>query len=373
MKWVRNILIALGLLTSLGFGLVLQQPTAEKLKTTRANIVDHTEYIKKGKTEVEYAYKNGNRVSDVVPSDVHNVARKSGTEIVAEIKERRGANVKVFTTTNNKIVYEFVQGNQYFQEGGEWWEIDYATTTKDAFDKQTKTPSEYLATFIFPVANAQTFYPSLAEQPSRQVTSETWSTIRGGAGTNVDSGALSGTSYYSPFLNATATTDQYSLYQIPVFPFDTSSITDTDVISSATFSVVTASEFTGNGDLNINISGGVSTPAIGDYDSTISTYSTTFSTDKTISSFTSDNATYNDFAFNASGIAGVSKTGTSVFSMRFSIDINNSGTPTWSSSGQSGIQHRTVNATGTSQDPKLVVVAAPAPVVTGNGDLILFE
>lgn len=372
MSWkTLGVLGAIYTLTASGmaYGAFTSKPESSKLKAPKEEIVDAKEYQKDGKIEVYYSYKTNTPVDETPSVEVEEVAREKGLHVMSELKERRGENYKVFATDQEEIVYEFLPaGVQYFKDpAGDWWQVDHATSTKADYDKETKTISQRLLGAFNNTAQAQTFYPTAQEQVSRQVVAESWATIRGGAGTNVDGGAID--PYYSPFLNATAVLNTYSLHQIPVFPFDTSAIADTDVISSATFSVVviTGGKYTGNGDLNINISGGNSTAATGDYNTTISSYTTTYSTDKAISAFTANGSTYNDFALNASGIAAISKTGTTVLSMRFSIDINNSGTPTWASGGQSGIAHTTVDHAGTSADPKLVIVASPAPVRTDSG------
>lgn len=216
------------------------------------------------------------------------------------------------------------------------------------------------------VGNTTSTFFSTREGESRRgdTLSESWATIRGGNGT---AAANNGSSMYAPFINADTASSMYQLHQIPFFPFDTSPI-GTDSISAATFSIVTLGEWTGNGDLNVNISAAtMSNPvAASNYESTISSYATALSSDKTISSFTSDDATYNDFALNASGIAGINKTGETDLALRFAIDIAGSGTPTWASSGQSGLQHRGSEYAGTTKDPKLVIEHGAAPISGGG-------
>ena len=66
---------------------------------------------------------------------------------------------------------------------------------------------------------------------------------------------------------------------------------------------------------------------------------------------------YNDFSFNASGIAAVSKTGVTALGSRFKTwDIDNGYDGTWTAINTQTVYYcQTADTGGTSQDPKLVI------------------
>jgi len=134
--------------------------------------------------------------------------------------------------------------------------------------------------------------------------------------------------------------------------FDTSSITDTDVVSSATFSI------DGDGGTDaFDQSGCVvdSSPAsntslsVNDYDN-IGT--TLYANCLDLGSWST--AAYNDFSLNATGMAAISTTGVTKFGWRLSSDRENS-EPTWASDTSADASPHSADVAGTSIDPKLVV------------------
>jgi hypothetical protein len=188
------------------------------------------------------------------------------------------------------------------------------------------------------------------------VTDNTWTVMQGGAGTSAqDSSAQD----EGTFIQSSSTTNQYVQMSRCPFLFLTSSI-GSDAISSATFSVVGYSK----GDpgswgisMNITSSAPASNTALvgGDFDSF---GNTEFSTDISYASF--NNAGYNNFTLNASGIAAINKAGVTKLGAREgSFDIPNSA-PSWSSGRFAYLAVKYADTTGTSEDPKLVVVHAPA-------------
>lgn len=148
------------------------------------------------------------------------------------------------------------------------------------------------------------------------------------------------------------------------FLFNTASLPDTDVISSATMSLF-------GGGKNETIAGQAvglvavapasnTTAATADY----GTYGTTrYATDITLASFST--TAYNDFALNASGIAAVSLTGTTKIGTRFASDIDNV-EPTAVLSDVAFAQVFFADNAGTTKDPQLVVVHAAATANTYN-------
>lgn len=181
-------------------------------------------------------------------------------------------------------------------------------------------------------------------------TSDSWSSRRSGAGNYFEDNTSPAN---APLAQAHTTTNNWQFLSRGIFLFDTSSLPDGSTISSATFSnYVTTRQTTSNVGVNVVSSTPASNTALvnGDY---TQTGSTKFSTVIRVNDM-STNA-YADFALNASGLTNISKTGISKFGTRLEEDLDNS-SPTWSSNALMGTQISFAEHTGTTQDPKLVVI-----------------
>jgi hypothetical protein len=186
----------------------------------------------------------------------------------------------------------------------------------------------------------------------RQVSTETWSTLRDNAnGTtpNDDSGSYG----IIATVESSTTSDQWAKIFRGIFLFDTSSITDGNTIDSATLSLYsdyTQDDF-GSGEVDICSSNPASNTALanGDYDS----FGTTSFVTKALS--TISDGSYNEFSLNASGLAAISDTGITKLGCRIGWDIDNS-PPTWANNDTTTSQYTGADYTGTTRDPKLVVV-----------------
>lgn len=189
---------------------------------------------------------------------------------------------------------------------------------------------------------------------SRTGVNETFATIRAGAGNGAQD---SNTAALLADFSSSATSNQYDALRREICLFDTSSLPDTDDISAAKirYYINTISD-------NFNQSIGVcdSSPASntalanGDYGNTGTTRQ---ASDIDITSLST--GAYNDWTFNATGIASITKTGVSKFSMKISADIDNSA-PTWASS--TDLSTAANSADAASNKPQLVVTHTPAPV-----------
>lgn len=145
--------------------------------------------------------------------------------------------------------------------------------------------------------------------------------------------------------------------------FDTSSIPDTDSISSATLSYFC---FDKNDPDSDSLSVVAATP------SSVTTYTTAdfdqagttkLASDITFASMSCASA-YNDFALNASGLANITATGVSKFAWRTAKDISAT-----APSGITYVDGRTADVAGTTEDPKLVVNHAAAVEANNPGKL----
>jgi hypothetical protein len=214
---------------------------------------------------------------------------------------------------------------------------------------------------VYPDANPET--TTVDGYALRGGVNETFTTIRGGAGTQAGD---SDTSVIVPGLTATSTTNQYSTLRRAFILFDTSSLTSAAIISGAVLSVYGGGlKTTGLGTPDLHV--GSSTPA-----SNTALVSADYSQRGTTSFGSISNASfstsaYNDITLNASGIAAINKTGVSKFSLQLSWDINNSFTGSWASSAES--EFSIVMSDTGSNKPKLVITYTLPTTMTGVGSL----
>lgn len=183
----------------------------------------------------------------------------------------------------------------------------------------------------------------------RSSVNETFSTIRGGAGTAMNDTAAS----HFVTLAATSTSNQYSELRRFIALFNTASLTASANISSAVLSLFGTGKTNGLGDPDLHIASSTpasnTTLATGDYSNVGSTSfgNVTYAGFSTVA--------YNDITLDSNGIANISKTGVSKFSALLSWDINNSFTGAWSSLAQSYLSFNSADQGATTNDPKLVV------------------
>ncbi|MEK9207864.1 MAG: hypothetical protein AAB922_05240 [Patescibacteria group bacterium] len=206
-------------------------------------------------------------------------------------------------------------------------------------------------TTVYPAAGAVEPVDGLVGREG--VASVSWATIRSGVGNAADDLTADQT-----FCRATSTTttDEYQTLDRFVAGFNTSSIPDTDTISSAILSIYG----TGKND-NMSLSVAVdhrnapaSTSALVASDFDIAAWDNVKqnSSDITITAFSITG--YNNFTFNATGNGNINKTGLSWFGVRIAGDISNTA-PTWVSAVVGSILGYHADQAGTANDPKLVV------------------
>lgn len=155
-------------------------------------------------------------------------------------------------------------------------------------------------------------------------------------------------------LVASSTSNQFTGLSRGGLTFDTSSITAVATISAATFSIRGDEKANGLGAPALHLAG--FTPAnnnnlvTGDY---LQTKTTSFGNIAYASYVTT--STKNDISLNTDGIANISKTGISRFSLVLSWDIIGSFSGSWSSGAQSKFYYYSADNSGTTDDPVLVV------------------
>lgn len=180
-----------------------------------------------------------------------------------------------------------------------------------------------------------------------------FSSVRAQAG---NTAAVSDTANNLPWLGASTTTNQFATTFLAIFLFDTSAITASPPVITATLSIFgSASRLTGLGDATNHII--ACNPAAtnnlvnGDYN----TMTYTAQSDTNFNSAAWSEVAYNDFPFNSTGLGNISKTGISKFAMCFNWHLNNSFTGVWASGAITRSGCTFADQTGTTSDPKLVV------------------
>lgn len=243
------------------------------------------------------------------------------------------------------------------------WYIKRLEVLKSAYGVAVQYPS-FKGMDIGPkhplvLATTSTFHPDADTESTsvdgfaaRVVSSESWSTIRGGNGTEgEDSKSLD----WPAVTLTSASSVGYTTIRRSFFLFDTSAIGDDDTIDDATFSIyVTAktnSWTSGVTSFSLVDSSPASNTAIAssDYQGALATLQASA---KSISGVTT--SAYNDFTLNATGTGNVNKTGVSKFGLRIENDRADS-EPTFSGGKTANINVAFADTSGTSTDPKLVV------------------
>lgn len=219
-------------------------------------------------------------------------------------------------------------------------------------------PRAFFDAATFPVYTdvTDTLYSSSSDcRAGRTGVNEAWSTIRGGAeNTQSDTFAfdsVAGVRWSFP------SGTQWTTILRSWFPFDTSSIPDTDTIIAATSSIK-GQEVLDNATIDQSLSL-VNGPTDCDYAS----FGTTQYDSSDIAWGSLSASSYNDFALNAAGLAAINKLGTTNLGYRTSGD--RSGTepahPGAGISARDDFVGYYSEQGGTSEDPKLVIEHLPPP------------
>jgi len=214
------------------------------------------------------------------------------------------------------------------------------------------------AEYPFRVAATATFYPDADPESTsvdgsiRHFTEDTtWANIRDGVGTETWDTSVD---FQSAYILSGLNTDEWQGIIRSVYLFDTSGLPDGADISATTLSFYGTLAYYNPWDLTLNIysSAPASNTALvaGDYDS----LGTTAYCDTGIAASSWNASGYNDFPFNATGIAAIDKTGVSKFGARdATYDVANS-PPTWVGDSTSSIKNYFADQ-GSGYEPKLVV------------------
>lgn len=310
-------------------------PPAHRLKADKTDVLGS---IVQGGT-VKYAYRTSTRV------------RNEPGEIVAA----RTSKARVYRTERPGVLRaEIVAGEpQYFEdEQGNWWEADYATTTPEAFDLQTRR--SFLERIFASIANADTgtFFPN----PNPESTSVDGTVTMDNGNYAVAHNATNGSGVQDSGTEIDAGNNfNGSIYRIirGFVLVDTSSLGAGATVISATLSLYPAYTPDNNDSdsLGVYSSNPASNTALStdDFEQVGSTLYITSVPFGSIST-----GAYLGLPLNATGVAAISTTGVTKFGLRTTRDVGNN-TPT--GNNQAGFY--SADQTGTSQDPKLVITYTP--------------
>jgi len=221
------------------------------------------------------------------------------------------------------------------------------------------------ATYPFTVSDSATYYPDAHPETTsvdgyvlRSIvpSGEAWTTLKAGAGTHIDDSGV----WLTVMFCSDNSIDQWERLYRAIILFDTSALPDTATVTAGTLSVYGRNKAATTGNTptyNVYASTPASNIALvaADYGQTGSTAFSTAITSANIQ--TGSPGISNDFALNASGIAAISLTGVSKYSIREATYDAGSSTPTWTDPNDescSGVNfHPSENGTG--YQPKLVV------------------
>ena len=247
-----------------------------------------------------------------------------------------------------------------------WWALHYW----DALFADRLIPRlsfSYAPLTVYPDPHTET--TSVDGHTARHGVDETWATIIAGAGTF---GSDSGTDIVLQIIASTTLNQWERFYRVAIL-FDTSSLTGSATINSATLSVYgnfKDDNLSATPDANVYTSSPASDTAVasGDHGS----YGSTPQCDTAVTYTNWTITGYNDFALNSTGRGNISKTGISKFGLRNAKHDVAASAPNWVSNVGSQIRAWSADKTGTSNDPKLVITydAGPAGFAYSQAHII---
>lgn len=337
-------------------------------------------YNKKVGNDVVYKYV-GEKITfkSKYPYIENNKANKNNLGASNEVmldEVNRDYNYIDYKLDENTIVKEVHSGIRFVKNinTGEWFFFQTATTTSDSFDGQysSSTPVSFIYPDILKIkevlATTDTFYPN-ANPETTSVDGEvgndtiaTWAGARDAA-----TGNIADSSGGNSWIICERRSD--TKYYVDRFfsLFDTSSISDSDTIDSAVYSLnfTGAINLTGYGDTVYSVQ---TNPASTTNLTTADFDALTFTSG---CSFGTISAGYVGCTLNATGLSWISKSGVTRLGAIMGKDLNNSEPST--SNARNYTQINTADGVGTSTDPKLVIVHSISAVSSPVANIINFE
>lgn len=335
-----------------------------KLKSAPKDVIHSEAFTTASGTDVvKYAYLAG-EVGSQLNEDIQRRTPVSYTEVINQFKDENDKPMETLKTT-------FLSSPQFYQDGGKWRQIEYATTTPDVFSMSGAIPyikRRELAERIVPgapvYALTSTFYPDPNVETSSVdgdivISTDSfgcdftaWDQATGGGlGIPTDNG---GTVFvYVQYIDNGDCTDAAAVAR-GFLLFNTAALGSSATISAASISIYVTNKYTGSNDgwdlvYVDTVTTSSNTSLLGGDYGNVSTVSQATAVD--ITSITT--STYTALTFNSTGRSNISKTGVSKFGIREGHDFDNA--VPGSGAGASGVGFSAAETAGTSQDPKLEV------------------
>ena len=204
-----------------------------------------------------------------------------------------------------------------------------------------------------------TFYTEAGDGRTGYINQASWATARSADGSTANATDYTGSSIYIAAEDESTGANDFGIVR-GFFPFNTSAIPDGATISSATFSVWVSDVGSGERIYGlIQTSQASASQVVGtDYDNLTLNSPTEGASRLTPTS----SASYTDAPLNASGLSWISKTGNTLLGLRHQDDIDN----TQPAAGRQYMFVHSSEATGTTNDPKLVVVHSGGATTNSN-------
>jgi hypothetical protein len=179
-----------------------------------------------------------------------------------------------------------------------------------------------------------------------------WSVRRDGAGTGANDSGNNILIRHNA--NSSSSAHWWDFYR-GIFLFDTSALTSDATITSAVFETVSngGKDDAYSSHITLVSSAPASNTALvaGDYDSL---GTTRLSDNVTIASLADDQATYDTWTLNSSGLAAISKTSITKFGLRTGWDIDNT-EPSWTANGEVYVAMLSAEGGYPNKQPRLVI------------------
>jgi len=257
-------------------------------------------------------------------------------------------NKEIINSSTEKIsenTYKIYSGEQFYNDNGQWYQLETATTTTDKFTIPITFSliKKAIADTIYPITDGSIFCDNGTWENCHDATNgETLDGSGGGGGGSDELFIWYGTGYNS---------------QRSFLKFDTSIVGSGNQVDSASIFLKRA-EASGTGYYNIYGSDATTIDlANGTYSSCDPGSATPF-VDTDIETWT--NNTYAEFVFNTTGKSFINKTGNTMFCAMESADAESHTAPT----GAAYIGINAESTAGTASDPYMIITYSLAPTPT---------
>jgi len=336
---------------------------------------------------VTYIFDNG-PMDESIPSYIESKAQSKGLSITREDISKRTPSSRVFNTSSSTLkIFQGISGSQWYTVNGQWRSYQTATTTRDAYERQTGKQlihRDEMSKFTYIIskltslalADSNTLYPD-PDTESTSVDGDVnnqndpgigWSSCLTYTG---QSAVDNGTTITTMMIRSDVDLTEWECFGNGIYVFDTSPLGTGATVTDAVFSLkpnLAQDNLSITPDMNVYSSNPTSDTTIipSDMDDL---GSTEFSTTKSWATLLAGVGSYIDYTLNAAGIAaidtttGTGRTKLSTRNANYEVAENE---PTQSDQQIiSFVNIDSADTTGTDSDPKLVITYTPG--VGGGG------